>query len=127
MNGHVFSLDDDIRNRESEAEDAALRIHFVSPPHVRLHLIDENDESYRVILQKMTVFEQRGSNFMQALLCGCMVPAVVITRLLPTSVLWGYFAFMALDAARADNDLIYRIVHIFRGKQQQHVIPPEGR
>ena len=122
---HCCSLDDDIRNRESEAEDAALRIHDVRPQPVRLRLEGENAETYQTNQQKMTVLEQRGSNFVQALLCGCLVPAAPITGLLPTSVLWGYFAFMALDAARADNDLIHRVLLFFRDKQ--YGTPREGR
>ena len=121
----VFSLVDDIHRRESEEEDVALSIHDVRPPPVRVHLVDEHVETYQINQQKMTVLEQRGSNLMQALLCGCLVPAAPVTRLLPTSVLWGYFAYMALDAARADNDLIYRISLLFRGRQ--HVTPREGR
>lgn len=86
--------------------------------------IEKEQEVARKLLDEKLVLEQRGSNFVQALLCGCLVPAAPITGLLPTSVLWGYFAFMALDAARADNDLIHRVLLFFRDKQ--YGTPREG-
>ena len=76
--------------------------------------IEKEQEVARKLLDEKLVLEQRGSNFVQALLCGCLVPAAPITGLLPTSVLWGYFAFMAADAAMANNNLIFRVILFFR-------------
>jgi hypothetical protein len=56
------------------------------------------------------VLEQRGSNLVQAVLVGLCVPAAPVTSLLPTSVLWGYFAFMALESLQGDNGLIKRVI-----------------
>ena len=42
--------------------------------------------------------EQRLSNLLQALLCGALIPAAPAIRLLPTCVLWAYFAYMALSS-----------------------------
>ncbi|KAL2897807.1 putative boron transporter 6 [Bienertia sinuspersici] len=44
------------------------------------------------------VLEQRWSNLLQSLLVGLAVGAIPIIKQIPTSVLWGYFAFMSLDS-----------------------------
>ena len=44
------------------------------------------------------VNEQRLSNLLQSLLVGGCVGAMPVIRMIPTSVLWGYFAYMALDS-----------------------------
>ena len=124
----TLTLDDDIHcEYEVEESKCTLQNHNMRSPSVQSHPIDEYTaaETFQINQQKMTVLEQRGSNFMQALLCGCLVPAAPVTRLLPTSVLWGYFAFMALDAARTDNDLIHRVLLLFRDKQ--YITPNEGK
>ncbi|CAH9063611.1 unnamed protein product [Cuscuta epithymum] len=44
------------------------------------------------------VNEQRVSNLVQSLLIGCAVFAMPVIKMIPTSVLWGYFAYMATDS-----------------------------
>ncbi|XP_057521192.1 probable boron transporter 7 [Amaranthus tricolor] len=44
------------------------------------------------------VSEQRWSNLLQSILVGLAVGAIPIIKQIPTSVLWGYFAFMSLDS-----------------------------
>ncbi|KAJ6947237.1 boron transporter 4-like [Populus alba x Populus x berolinensis] len=44
------------------------------------------------------VNEQRVSNFLQSLLVAASVCAMPAIKLIPTSVLWGYFAYMAIDS-----------------------------
>lgn len=44
------------------------------------------------------VKEQRLSNLLQALLIGACVAATPVVRRIPKSVLWGYFAYMALES-----------------------------
>ncbi len=44
------------------------------------------------------VVEQRGSNLLQSLLVGCCLTIMPAIRCVPTSVLWGYFAFMAAES-----------------------------
>ncbi|CAK9154334.1 unnamed protein product [Ilex paraguariensis] len=44
------------------------------------------------------VNEQRVSNLLQSLLVGLLVCAVPVIKMIPTSVLWGYFAYMAIDS-----------------------------
>ncbi|KAL4309352.1 hypothetical protein GQ457_01G047730 [Hibiscus cannabinus] len=44
------------------------------------------------------VNEQRVSNLLQSLLVAASVGAMPAIKLIPTSVLWGYFAYMAIDS-----------------------------
>lgn len=44
------------------------------------------------------VNEQRVSNLLQSLLVAASVCAIPAIKLIPTSVLWGYFAYMAIDS-----------------------------
>ncbi|CAA7025441.1 unnamed protein product [Microthlaspi erraticum] len=44
------------------------------------------------------VNEQRVSNLLQSILVGLLVLAVPVLRMIPTSVLWGYFTYMAVDS-----------------------------
>ncbi|KAL2543872.1 putative boron transporter 6 [Forsythia ovata] len=44
------------------------------------------------------VNEQRVSNLLQSILVGLSVCAIPVIRMIPTSVLWGYFAYMAIDS-----------------------------
>ncbi|ONK80996.1 uncharacterized protein A4U43_C01F24100 [Asparagus officinalis] len=44
------------------------------------------------------VNEQRVTNLLQALLVGASLGAMPVIKKIPTSVLWGYFAYMAVDS-----------------------------
>ncbi|CAL9227715.1 unnamed protein product [Arabidopsis halleri] len=44
------------------------------------------------------VNEQRVSNLLQSILVGLLILAVPVLRMIPTSVLWGYFTYMAVDS-----------------------------
>ncbi|XP_027939770.1 probable boron transporter 7 isoform X1 [Vigna unguiculata] len=58
------------------------------------------------------VNEQRMSNFLQSLLVGLSIFAVSIIKMIPTSVLWGYFAYMAIDSLPG-NQFWERILLLF--------------
>lgn len=45
----------------------------------------------------LNVKEQRLSNLIQGMLVGACVGATPLVRQIPKSVLWGYFAYMALE------------------------------
>jgi len=47
---------------------------------------------------QLTVAEQRGSGLFQSLLLGACLAIMPAIRWIPTSVLWGYFAFMAAES-----------------------------
>lgn len=44
------------------------------------------------------VNEQRVTNLLQSLLVGVAVCAIPVIKKIPTSVLWGYFAYMSIDS-----------------------------
>lgn len=44
------------------------------------------------------VNEQRMSNLLQSILVAIPMFIVPVIRMIPTSVLWGYFAYMAIDS-----------------------------
>ncbi|RYR44525.1 hypothetical protein Ahy_A08g040848 isoform B [Arachis hypogaea] len=58
------------------------------------------------------VNEQRMTNLMQSLLIGLSVLAISIIKRIPTSVLWGYFAYMAIDSLPG-NQFWERILLLF--------------
>lgn len=44
------------------------------------------------------VNEQRMTNLLQSLLVGLSIIGISVIKKIPTSVLWGYFAYMAIDS-----------------------------
>ncbi|KAG8636307.1 hypothetical protein MANES_16G118700v8 [Manihot esculenta] len=64
------------------------------------------------------VNEQRMSNLLQSLLVGISTCALPIIKKIPTSVLWGYFAYMAIDSLPG-NQFWGRILLLF--------VPPNRR
>lgn len=58
------------------------------------------------------VNEQRVSNLFQSILVGLAVIAVPVIKMIPTSVLWGYFAYMAIDSLPG-NQFWERMLLIF--------------
>ncbi|RZC59181.1 hypothetical protein C5167_006481 [Papaver somniferum] len=63
-------------------------------------------------LLPVEVKEQRVSNLLQSLMVGCCVAAMPLLKKIPTSVLWGYFAFMAIESL-AGNQCWERILLLF--------------
>lgn len=49
------------------------------------------------VLLPVEVKEQRLSNLLQSLLVGACVGAMPALKRIPSSVLWGYFAYMAVE------------------------------
>ncbi|KAK6129716.1 hypothetical protein DH2020_036582 [Rehmannia glutinosa] len=64
------------------------------------------------------VNEQRVSNFLQSALVGLAVCAMPVIKMIPTSVLWGYFAYMAIDSLPG-NQFWERMLLLF--------VPPRRR
>ncbi|KAL8230380.1 hypothetical protein R6Q57_000158 [Mikania cordata] len=58
------------------------------------------------------VNEQRVSNLLQSVLLAASVCAMPVIKLIPTSVLWGYFAYMAIDSLPG-NQFWERILLLF--------------
>lgn len=49
-------------------------------------------------LLPVEVKEQRLSNLLQSTMVGGCVAAMPLLKMIPTSVLWGYFAYMAIES-----------------------------
>ncbi|KAJ0755430.1 putative bicarbonate transporter [Helianthus annuus] len=58
------------------------------------------------------VNEQRVSNLLQSILLAASLCAMPVIKLIPTSVLWGYFAYMAIDSLPG-NQFWERIMLLF--------------
>ena len=65
------------------------------------------------------VNEQRVSNLLQSLLVAASVFAIPAIKLIPTSVLWGYFAYMAIDSLPG-NQFWERMLLLFIAPSRQY-------
>lgn len=69
-------------------------------------------EKYIDAYLPVRVNEQRMSNLFQSLLVGVSICAISVIKMIPTSVLWGYFAYMAIDSLPG-NQFWERILLLF--------------
>ncbi|KDP31090.1 hypothetical protein JCGZ_11466 [Jatropha curcas] len=75
-------------------------------------------------LLPVEVKEQRLSNLLQALMvCGC-IAAMPLLKKIPTSVLWGYFAFMAIESLPG-NQFWERILLLFTAPSRRYKVLEE--
>lgn len=65
------------------------------------------------------VNEQRVSNLLQSLLVAASVFAMPAIKKIPTSVLWGYFAYMAIDSLPG-NQFWERLLLLFITPSRQY-------
>ncbi|KAH9622276.1 hypothetical protein KSS87_001376 [Heliosperma pusillum] len=72
-------------------------------------------------LLPVEVKEQRVSNLLQATMVGGCVAAMPILKLIPTSVLWGYFAFMAIESLPG-NQFWERILLLFTAPSRRYKV-----
>ncbi|KAJ7523847.1 hypothetical protein O6H91_18G064900 [Diphasiastrum complanatum] len=70
-------------------------------------------------LLPVVVNEQRLSGLMQSMLVGLCVAAMPLIRKIPTSVLWGYFAYMALESLPG-NQFWERILLLFTSSSRRY-------
>lgn len=70
-------------------------------------------------LLPVEVKEQRVSNLLQSLMVGGCVAAMPFLKMIPTSVLWGYFAFMAIENLPG-NQFWERILLIFTAPSRRY-------
>ncbi|GMH01274.1 hypothetical protein Nepgr_003113 [Nepenthes gracilis] len=75
-------------------------------------------------LLPVEVKEQRLSNLLQALMVGGCVAAMPILKKIPTSVLWGYFAFMAIESLPG-NQFWERILLLFTAPSRRYKVLEE--
>lgn len=75
-------------------------------------------------LLPVEVKEQRLSNLLQSMMVAGCVAAMPILKKIPTSVLWGYFAFMAIESLPG-NQFWERILLLFTAPSRRYkYIPP---
>ncbi|XP_074267586.1 boron transporter 1 [Silene latifolia] len=72
-------------------------------------------------LLPVEVKEQRVSNLLQATMVGGCVAAMPILKMIPTSVLWGYFAFMAIESLPG-NQFWERILLLFTAPSRRYKV-----
>ena len=65
------------------------------------------------------VKEQRVSNLIQSLMVGGCVAAMPLLKKIPTSVLWGYFAYMAVESLPG-NQFWERILLLFTSPSRRY-------
>lgn len=75
-------------------------------------------------LLHVEVKEQRLSNVLQALMVGGCVAAMPLLKKIPTSVLWGYFAFMAIESLPG-NQFWERILLLFTAPSRRYKVLEE--
>lgn len=75
-------------------------------------------------LLPVEVKEQRVSNLLQALMVGACVAAMPLLKKIPTSVLWGYFAFMAIESLPG-NQFWERILYLFTAPSRRYKLLEE--
>ncbi|XP_042004582.1 boron transporter 1-like [Salvia splendens] len=72
-------------------------------------------------LLPIEVKEQRLSNLLQSTMVGGCVAAMPALRMIPTSVLWGYFAFMAIESLPG-NQFWERILLLFTAPGRRYKV-----
>ncbi|GAU48156.1 hypothetical protein TSUD_302890, partial [Trifolium subterraneum] len=72
-------------------------------------------------LLPVEVKEQRVSNLLQSLMVGGCVAAMPFLKMIPTSLLWGYFAFMAIENLPG-NQFWERILFIFTASSRRYKV-----
>ncbi|GMI85848.1 REQUIRES HIGH BORON 1 [Hibiscus trionum] len=72
-------------------------------------------------LLPVEVKEQRLSNLLQSTMVGGCVAAMPILKMIPTSVLWGYFAFMAIESLPG-NQFWERILLLFTAPSRRYKV-----
>lgn len=75
-------------------------------------------------LLPVEVKEQRLSNLLQAVMVGGCVAAMPFLKMIPTSVLWGYFAFMAIESLPG-NQFWERILLLFTAPSRRYKVLEE--
>lgn len=75
-------------------------------------------------LLPVEVKEQRLSNLLQSAMVGSCVAAMPVLKMIPTSVLWGYFAFMAIESLPG-NQFWERILLLFTAPSRRYKVLEE--
>ncbi|KAK9066474.1 hypothetical protein SSX86_013796 [Deinandra increscens subsp. villosa] len=106
--------------KESTIQQASSSGYINAPVDETIFDIDKNVDE----LLHVEVKEQRLSNVLQALMVGGCLAAMPFLKKIPTSVLWGYFAFMAIESLPG-NQFWERILLLFTAPSRRYKVLEE--
>ncbi|KAL9272823.1 putative boron transporter 2 [Drosera capensis] len=106
--------------KESTIEKAASTGYIGAPVDETVFDVDKDIDE----LLPVEVKEQRLSNLLQALMVSGCVAAMPLLKKIPSSVLWGYFAFMAIESLPG-NQFWERILLLFTAPSRRYKVLEE--
>lgn len=106
--------------KESTIERASNTGYIDAPVDETVFDVDKDVDE----LLPVEVKEQRLSNLLQATTVGVCVAAMPVLKKIPTSVLWGYFAFMAIESLPG-NQFWERILYLFTAPSRRFKVLEE--
>lgn len=106
--------------KESTVQRASSSGYMDAPVDASVFDVDKDIDD----LLPVEVKEQRLSNLLQALMVGSCVAAMPLLKKIPTSVLWGYFAFMAIESLPG-NQFWERILLLFTAPSRRYMVLEE--
>jgi len=101
--------------KDSTIQAAASMGHLDAPVDESIFDVEKEIDE----LLPVEVKEQRVSNLLQSIMVGGCVAAMPILKMIPTSVLWGYFAFMAIESLPG-NQFWERILLLFTAPSRRY-------
>jgi len=112
-----------VKSMDKQAMEAVLDCEIIIKDDLRESQYDASiNQGGWLTKGKLAVMEQRGTNLIQALMVGVCALIAPALKQIPTCVLWGYFAFMALESLPG-MQLVNRIILIITDyrKREQHL------
>ncbi|XP_076922662.1 putative boron transporter 2 [Bidens hawaiensis] len=106
--------------KESTVQQASSSGYINAPVDETVFDIDKDIDD----LLHVEVKEQRLSNVLQALMVGGCLAAMPFIKKIPTSVFWGYFAFMAIESLPG-NQFWERILLLFTAPSRRYKVLEE--
>ncbi|KAG2693217.1 hypothetical protein I3843_08G082800 [Carya illinoinensis] len=106
--------------KESTIQAATCMGHMDAPVDETVFDIEKEIDD----LLPVEVKEQRLSNLLQSIIVGGCVAAMPFLKMIPTSVLWGYFAFMAIESLPG-NQFWERILLLFTAPSRRYKVLEE--
>lgn len=103
--------------KDSTIEAAASMGHLDAPVDESIFDVEKEIDE----LLPVEVKEQRVSNLLQSIMVGGCVAAMPLLKMIPTSVLWGYFAFMAIESLPG-NQFWERILLLFTAPSRRYKV-----
>ncbi|CAH9069042.1 unnamed protein product [Cuscuta europaea] len=103
--------------KDSTIEQASSTGYIGAPVDETIFDVDKDIDE----LLPLEVKEQRVSNLLQSLMVGGCVAAMPILKKIPTSLLWGYFAFMAIESLPG-NQFWERILLLFTTPSRRYMV-----